>query len=183
MADSPSSSELDNSFISSIHDHLCLVCSGDLAFSSSSSSSSSTLVSWEDTTLSSIPLVRAADESEIEISPSTSVPNELSASGDSSKSGTSTRLEPYVLVARFFVVAMGGDEGGGEEVGGAVLGELFEADIGSASSLSARRTLWNALDEASSGPSIVDGYSRLSRFRDKIHVIAFKSLLARSFYW
>ena len=76
--------------------------------------------------------MRAAGENEIEVSPSTSVPNDLSASGDSSEGGASTRFEPYVRVTRFFVETMRGDEGGGEEVGGAVLGELFEEVIGGA---------------------------------------------------
>lgn len=86
-------------------------------------------MSWEDTTLSSRPDERTADESEIEVSPSTSVPNDLSASGVSSEGGASTRFEPYVRVTRFFVESMGGDKGGDEEVGGAVLGESFREVI------------------------------------------------------
>ena len=71
-------------------------------------------------------------EREVEISPSRSVSNDLSASGDSSEGGTSTRFEPYVRGTRFFVATMGDDKEGGEEVGGAVLGELFKEVIGNA---------------------------------------------------
>jgi len=86
-------------------------------------------VSWEDTTLLSSPDECTAGESEIEMSPSTSVPNDLSASGDSSEGGASTRFEPYVRVTRFFAESMGGDRGGDEEVGGAVSGESFREVI------------------------------------------------------
>lgn len=82
--------------------------------------------------MSSVPIERAAGESEIEISPSTSVPNDLSASGDSSGGGASPRFEPYVCATRFFVETMGDDKRGGEEVGGAVLGEPFKEVIGNA---------------------------------------------------
>ena len=133
MGVNSSSSSGSSSFsISALHDHLCF---GRSLESFSSSSPSSTLVSWEDTTLSSIPRERVIGESEVEISPSRSVSNDLSASGDSSKGSTSTRFEPYVRATRFFVETMGDDWEGGEEVGGAVLGELFKATIGNASLL------------------------------------------------
>jgi len=114
---------------SAIHAHWCF---GGSPESFSSSSPSSTLVSWEDTTLSSIPRERAIGESEVEISPSKSVSNDLSASGDSSEGGTSARFEPYVRGTRFFVATMGDGRERGEEVGGAVLGELFKEVIGNA---------------------------------------------------
>lgn len=126
-ADPPSSPESDSSLNSASHDHLCFLFLGGF----SSSSSSSTLVPWEDTTLSSVPRECAAGESEIDISPSTSVPNDLSASGDSSSGWASARLELYVRVTRVFVETIGDDKGD-EEVGGAVLGELFEEGIESA---------------------------------------------------
>ena len=68
-------------------------------------------------------------ENEIEISPSTSLPNDPSALRNSSEGGTSTHFELYVGVTRFFAETMQGDEGGGEELGGAVLGELFKEVI------------------------------------------------------
>jgi len=71
-------------------------------------------------------------EREVEISPSRSVSNDLSTSGDSSEGGTSARFELYVRVTRFFVETMGDNWEGGDEVGGAVLGELFEEVIGNA---------------------------------------------------
>ena len=61
------------------------------------------------------------------------MPTDLSASGNSSEGGASTRLEPYVRATRFFVETMGDDGRGGEEVGGAVLGELFKDVIGNVS--------------------------------------------------
>ena len=82
--------------------------------------------------MSSIPRERAIGESEVEISPSKSVSNDLSASGDLSEGGASTRFEPYVRGTRFFVETMGDDREGGDEVGGAVLGELFKEVIGNA---------------------------------------------------
>jgi hypothetical protein len=129
-------------------------------------------VSWEDTALSSRPDERTAGESEIEVSPSTSVPNDLSASGDSSEDGAPTRFEPYVRVTRFFVETMGGDIWGDEEVGGAVLGESFRRSHWKCSALSVRYTLWNTLGEASGCLPIVDGHSRMSQPRDSFHVIA-----------
>ena len=89
-------------------------------------------MSWKDTILSSSLDVRTAGENEIKISPSTSLPNDLSALRNLSEGGTSTRFEPDVSVTRFFAETMRGDEGGGEEVGGAVLGELFKEVIGGA---------------------------------------------------
>jgi len=142
-ANSASSSDSDSFFNASIHDHWCFGRAGESSFSSSSSSS--TLVSWEDTILSPIPCERATGESEIEVSPSTSVPNDLSASGGSSEGRASTRLEPYDRVARCFAEIMGGDGGGGEEVGGAVLGELFKEVIGSAPLDTMEATLWTEL--------------------------------------
>lgn len=124
-ANSASSSDSAGSLSNATHGHWCFGCLGEPSFSSSSSLS--TLVSWEDTALSLSPDERTAGESEIGMSLSTSVPNDLS--GDSSEGGASTRFEPYVRVTRFFVESMGGDKGGDEEVGGAVLGESFREVI------------------------------------------------------
>ena len=169
-ADSASSSDSLSSLSAVIHDHWCFGRFGESTFSSSSSSS--TLVSWEDTALSSIPGERAVGESEIATSPSTSVPNDLSASGGSSEGDASTRIEPYVRVTRFFVETIGDDKGGDEEVGGTVLGESFKEVIGNAPF---RVSVWNA--PASRRLPIVDGHSRMSQRCDIFHVIALVAAL------
>ena len=138
-------------------------------------------MSWDDTILSSIPDERVAGESEIEISPSASVLNDISASGASSEGGISARLEPYVRVTRFFAGTMGDDEGGGEEVGGAVLGELFRGVI----EMCRLKCPFDALERSGRGYGylpIVDGHTRMSQGRDKTHVIAF-TLALNCPYW
>ena len=70
-------------------------------------------------------------------------------------------FEPYVRIMGFFVETMGDDGGGGDEVGGAVLGELLKETIGGAPFGVSVWTLWNALSEASGCLPIVDGHSRI----------------------
>lgn len=86
-------------------------------------------------------------------------------------------FEPYVRIMGFFVETMGGDGGGGDEVGGAVLGELLKEVIGGAPfgvSLRHFGTLSAKLQVAFRS---LMATRVLSRIRDIYHVIASMSAL------